>query len=221
MIRVLLVDDHKLVRTGTKRILTDVPGIEVVGEADSGEEAISFIRENPVDVVLMDLNMPGIGCLEATRKALTINAGLKIIILTVHDDDPFPSRLLHAGAAGYLTKNCAADEIVDAIKAVRQALRHISPEVAQSLALSMINGAETPFDKLSQREMQVMLMVTQGYSIQETSDRLHLSPKTVSTYRYRLYEKLQVNNDVELTHMAIRHGVIDARSGRPRDEKPE
>ncbi len=218
MIRVLLVDDHKLVRTGTKRILTDVPGIEVVGEADSGEEAISFIREHHPDVVLMDLNMPGIGGLEATRKALTIQPTLKIIILTVHDDDPFPSRLLHAGAAGYLTKNCAADEIIEAIKAVHAGKRHISPEIAQSLALTMLDGGDAPFDRLSQREMQVMLMVTQGYSIQETSDRLHLSPKTVSTYRYRLYEKLQVNNDVELTHMAIRHGVIDANSGRPRGE---
>jgi len=218
MIRVLLVDDHKLVRTGTKRILTDAPGIEVVGEADSGEEAISFVRDNEVDVILMDLNMPGIGGLEATRKILAINPGVKVIILTVHDDDPFPSRLLHAGAAGYLTKNCAADEIIEAISSVHAGKRHISAEIAQSLALTMLNGGDTPFDKLSQREMQVMLMVTQGYTIQETSDRLHLSPKTVSTYRYRLYEKLKVNNDVELTHMAIRHGVIDANSGRPKGE---
>jgi len=210
MIRVLLVDDHQLVRTGTRRILDDVPGIEVIAEATNGEDAVSYVRKNNVDVVLMDVNMPGIGGLEATRKMLAIRSDIRVIILTVHTNDPFPSRLLGAGAAGYITKNCAAEEIVQAVNSVHAGKRHISPEIAQTLALSMLDGEASPFSKLSQREMQVMMMITQGCSIQETSERLCLSPKTVSTYRYRLYEKLKVENDVALTLLAIRYGVIDA-----------
>lgn len=181
----------------------------MIAEATSGEEAVDFVRKNEVDVVIMDVDMPGIGGLEATTKISSIQPGTKVIILTVHTDDPFPSRLLNAGASGYITKNCASDEIIASVKTVFSGKKHISPDIAQSLALSMLDGDETPFSKLSQREMQVMMMITQGYSIQETSEKLHLSPKTVSTYRYRLYEKLKVENDVALTHLAIRYGVVD------------
>ncbi len=210
MIRVLIVDDHELVRTGIKRILEDTQDIRVIAEASTGEEALNQVREHGPDVVLMDVNMPGIGGLEATRKIIQTHPGLRVIVVTIHVDEPYPTRLLEAGASGYLTKGCAVDEIVDAIQVVHRGERYIGADIARQLALSMLPGGErSPFDKLSQREMQVMLMVTQGHSIQDISDRLCLSPKTVSTYRYRLYEKLGVDNDVELTHLAMRHGMIE------------
>lgn len=210
MIRVLLVDDHELVRTGIKRILDDTRGISVIAEASTGEEAIRQVREHKPDVVLMDVNMPGIGGLEATRKIIQSYPDLRVIVVTIHVDEPYPTRLLEAGASGYLTKGCAVDEIVTAIRVVHQGERYIGADIARQLALSMLPGGErSPFDKLSQREMQVMLMVTQGHNIQDISDKLCLSPKTVSTYRYRLYEKLGVDNDVELTHLAMRHGMIE------------
>jgi len=212
-IKVVLVDDHELVRTGIRRLLDDFDDIEVIAEADSGEVAIKLVRELSPQVVLMDVNMPGIGGLEATRKLIQIAPETKVIVVTIHLDEPFPTRLLEAGASGYLTKGCAVAEIVDAIRQVNQGKRFIGTDVAQQLALTMLPGSDkSPFDALSQRELQVMLMVTQGQKIQEIADKLCLSPKTVSTYRYRLFEKLDVKSDVELTHLAMRHGMIDESS---------
>lgn len=209
MIRVLLVDDHKLVRTGIRRLLTDSAEVEVVAEAESGEEAIALARTHHPQVVLMDVTMPGIGGLEATRKLVQQDSGLRVIALSVHTDDPYPSRLLEAGAAGYLSKDCGAEEIVTAIKRVSRGEVYIDADVARNLALSGLHGRPGPnFQKLSQREMQIMLMVVKGYTIQQISDHLFISPKTVSTYRYRLFDKLGVANDVELTRLAIRHGIV-------------
>lgn len=208
-IKVLLVDDHELVRTGIRRLLEDFDDIEIMAEAENGEEAINLVRQNKPDVILMDVNMPGIGGLEATRKLLQIHQDMKVIIVTIHVEEPFPSRLLKAGATGYLTKGCAITEIVDAIRAVHKGKRFIGGDVAQQLAMTMLPGNDkSPFDALSQRELQVMLMVTQGQKIQEIAEMLCLSPKTVSTYRYRLFEKLDVKSDVELTHLAMRHGMM-------------
>ena len=210
MIRVLLVDDHELVRAGIKRLLDDAQGMEVIGEAASGESAIDLVRADTPDVILMDVNMPGIGGLEATRRLMQIDPELKVIVVTVHAGEPFPTRLLEAGASGYLTKDCGQHEIINAINSVFAGQRYIGSNIAQKIALSMMPGAnKSPFDNLSQREMQVMLMVTQGQNAQEISDKLCLSPKTVSTYRHRLFEKLGVENDVELTRLAIRHGMIE------------
>ena len=209
MISVLLVDDHELVRAGVRRLLDDTPGLEVVGEAATGEAALESVKERRPDVVLMDVNMPGIGGLEATRKLMQMDPGLRVIVCTVHSEEPFPSRLLEAGALGYLTKDCAFEEIVRAIRVVYSGERYICAAIAQQLALSALPGANgSPFERLSQRELQVMLMVTQGHNVQEISDRLCLSPKTVSTYRYRLFEKLGVYNNVELMRLAMRHGVV-------------
>jgi two-component system invasion response regulator UvrY len=209
-IKVLLVDDHELVRTGIRRLLEDFDDIEIMAEAENGEEAINLVRQNKPDVILMDVNMPGIGGLEATRKLLQIHGDMKIIVVTMHVEEPFPTRLLKAGATGYLTKGCAITEIVEAIRTVHKGKRFIGSDVAQQLALGMLPGNDrSPFDALSQRELQVMLMVTQGQKIQEIAEMLCLSPKTVSTYRYRLFDKLNVKSDVELTHLAMRHGMID------------
>lgn len=210
MINVLIVDDHDLVRIGIRRLLTDVKGIKVVGEAKSGEDAVRLSRELKPDVVLMDVKMPGIGGLEATRKLLRTNADIKIIAVTVYGDEPFPSRLLQAGAAGYITKGSSLEEMVHAIRTVFSGHRYISPEVAQQLALKHLTDQDgSPFDALSERELQVMMMITHGQKPQEIADKLCLSSKTVNSYRYRLFEKLGVNSDVELTHLAMRHGLLD------------
>jgi DNA-binding NarL/FixJ family response regulator len=207
----MLVDDHDLVRTGIRRLLDDVPGIEVVCEAMTGEEALSQITEQGPDVVLMDINMPGIGGLEATRKLLHIRPELKIIIVTMHDDDLFPQRLLKAGAMGYLTKGARVEEIVQAIRDVMAGRRYISPLIAQQMALSRFDEeGGSPFESLSERELQVLLMMMDGQSITAISDKLCLSPKTVSTYRTRLYAKLGVQNDIELARLALLHGVVES-----------
>ena len=209
MINVMLVDDHDLVRSGIKRILTDVGDIEVVAEAGSGEQAVRQAREIRPDVILMDLSMPGIGGMEATRKITRSMPDAKIIAVTIHEDEPFPARLLEAGAVGYLTKGCDVREIIDAIKSVYLGEQYLTPGVAQKLALSFVNHRDkAPLEELTQRETQVMLMIVKGEPNKRISEKLCLSPKTTSTYRYRLFEKLGVINDVELTLFAIRHGLI-------------
>jgi two-component system invasion response regulator UvrY len=213
LITVLIVDDHELVRAGIRSLLSTVNGLKVIGEAATGEEAVKVAREKHPNVVLMDVRMPGIGGLEATRKLLRADPDLKIIALTVCGEEPFPSKLLQAGAAGYLTKGSGLDEMVQAIHSVYHGKRYISPEVAQQLALKHLSDEKaSPFETLSERELQVMLMITSGQKVQEISDKLCLSPKTVNSYRYRLFEKLGVNSDVELTHLAIRHGILDTET---------
>lgn len=210
LIKVLLVDDHELVRIGIRRLLQDVAGVKVVGEANSGEDAIKLAKELIPDVVLMDVQMPGIGGLEATRKMLRHNADIKILALTVCDDEPYPSRLLQAGAAGYITKGCDPEEMVRAVRVVHSGQRYISSEIAQQLALKRFTKPEeSPLDVLSERELQITLMITSGQKVQEISDKLCLSPKTVNSYRYRIFEKLGINSDVELTLLAIRLGLVE------------
>jgi two-component system, NarL family, invasion response regulator UvrY len=210
MIGVLLVDDHALVRTGIRHILDEASDIVVVGEAETGEAAIEHVRREAPDVVLMDVNMPGIGGLEATRKILHANPEVKVIVVSVHARDPYPSRLMEAGAQGYLTKDCSAQEILSAVRRVHAGERYLAAEIARQLADSLLSGGKvSQLDSLSQRELQVMLMIIQGHSVQSISDQLFLSPKTVSTYRYRLFQKLGVENDVGLTRFAIHHGLLD------------
>ena len=210
MTKVMLVDDHDLVRTGIKRLLEDHPNIEIVGEAVSGEEALQQVSVYDPDVVLMDINMPGIGGLEATRKLLQRKPKLKIIVVTMHDDDLFPQRFLKAGALGYVTKGAKVEEILQAIRAVMANKRYLSPAIAQQIALGQVGEEVTsPFDNLSERELQVLLMMMDGQSIGAISETLCLSPKTVSTYRTRLYAKLGVQNDIELARLALLHGLVE------------
>jgi two-component system invasion response regulator UvrY len=205
-----VVDDHDLVRTGITRMLADIDGLQVVGEADSGETALKLARELKPDVVLMDVKMPGIGGLEATRKLLRSHPDTKVVAVTVCEEDPFPTRLLQAGAAGYLTKGAALDEMVQAIRLAFAGQRYISPQIAQQLALKSFQPQGSPFDSLSEREIQIALMIVGCQKVQIISDKLCLSPKTVNTYRYRIFEKLSVTSDVELTLLAVRHGMVDA-----------
>jgi two-component system invasion response regulator UvrY len=211
MIHILLVDDHGLFRSGMRSILEAQKDMEVVAEADSGEKAVEAVRQSSPDVVLMDVHMPGIGGIEATRRIARANPEIRVIALTALDDEPFPSKLLDAGARGYLTKGCPAEELLTAIRQVMRDEHYISVDVAQKLSLSRLvnKGEGSPLARLSPREMQVMMMITQGKTTQEISDELFLSPKTVSTYRTRLFDKLDLNNDVELTHFALRHGLIE------------
>jgi two-component system invasion response regulator UvrY len=208
---VLLVDDHELVRTGIKRILDDVRGFKVVGEAKDGEAAVQFCRQHAPNIVLMDMNMPGMGGLEATKKICRYCPDVKIIVLTVNCEDPFPSKVMQIGAHGFLTKGAGSDEMVRAIRSVHAGQRYIAPEIAQQIALAQVTGRtdENPFQSLSERELQIMLMITKGEKAQDIADRLNLSSKTVNSYRYRMFEKLNVGGDVELTHLAIRHKMID------------
>ena len=207
----MLVDDHDLVRTGIKRLLEDHPDIKIVGEATSGEQALELVTENDPDVVLMDINMPGIGGLEATRKLLQRKSKLKIIVVTMHEDELFAQRLLKAGAMGYLTKGAKVDEILQALQAVMANQRYLCSSIAQQIALSQMAEEESsPFDSLSERELQVLLMMMDGQSISVISEKLCLSPKTVSTYRTRLYAKLGVQNDIELARLALQFGVVES-----------
>jgi len=210
LINVLLVDDHELVRTGIRRILEDIKGIKVKGETQCGEDAVKWCRNHPVDIVLMDMNMPGIGGLEATRKIVRFSPDTKVIMLTIHTEDPLPKKVMQAGAHGYLSKGAALQEVVNAIRSVHAGQRYIASDIAQQMALSQLQPqAEAPFDCLSDRELQIMLMITKGKKVNEIAEQLHLSPKTVNSYRYRMFDKLKINGDVELTHLAIRHGFFN------------
>jgi len=208
-IRVMLVDDHDLIRYGLRRLLGDQSGIEVIAEADSGEKALELVRKEKPDVVLMDVNMPGIGGFEATSRICQTHPQSRVIVLTVHSDGPLPKRILEAGAVGYLTKGCPVEEMVEAIQKVHTGKRYIAPTIAQQMALSMLPGEESLIDTLSQRELQVLIMISEGMRTNQISDMLSLSPKTVSTYRKRLHEKLDVSNDVEMMHLAIKHGLLE------------
>jgi two-component system invasion response regulator UvrY len=211
MIKVLVVDDHELICTGITRMLADFNQIKVIGKAENGELAVQLAKKLIPDVILMDVNMPGIGGLEATRRIIRFNPDIKVIAVTVYNDEPYPTKFMQAGAAGYITKGVDIAEMVRAIIQVKTGKRYITPEIAQQMALKTLAPHQSsPFDTLSEREMQVMLMITQGQKVQDISVRLFLSAKTVNSYRYRLFEKLKISNDVELTHMAIRHGIIDS-----------
>lgn len=210
-IKVLIVDDHDLVRFGFKSLLGTQLGIEVVETLSSGEAAISWCRDNRgnVDVILMDVNMPGIGGIEATHRISSSWPQVGIIIVTVHDDGPLPKQLLNGGARGYLTKGNGVDEMLTAIRDVHGGKHYIAKDIAQQLALSVLPGETNPIDTLSMREIQVLMMVAQGTRTQQISEILNLSPKTISTYRKRLYEKLDVSSDIEMLHLAMKHGVLD------------
>lgn len=213
MISVLLVDDHDLVRAGIKRILEDATGIKVIGEAATGEDAVKLARKVRPNIVLMDIKMPGIGGFEATRKLLRVDADIKVLVLTICDNDLYPARLLQAGAAGYITKGVSTDEMIRAIRTVHTGQRYISADTANRLAFRHVNDKEiSPFELLSERELQVMMMITRAVPVQEIAVGLCLSSKTVNSYRYRIFAKLKVQNDVELTLLAIRHGVIDSEN---------
>lgn len=214
MIRVLIADDHKLFRIGLQKMLRDNREINVIGEARSGEEAVTLARELSPNVVLMDISMEGIGGLEATRRITQRQSDIRVIVLTAFEGSPYPVQALKAGATGYLTKKVNSEELLKAIKRVFLGQRYLCGEVAQQLAVTRFSEESTdPFVQLSSREMQIMLMVVNCQKVREISNNLHLSPKTVNSYRYRIFEKLNVGSDVELALMAVRYGVVSEPAG--------
>lgn len=209
-IRLAIVDDHALIRVSLSHLLADVPGLDILWQADSGEEALQLVRDSPPDVMLLDLDMPGMGGHEAALRLLKMASTVKIVMLSVTDDGPWPARLLQAGVTGYISKGAELDELVMAIRRAAQGKRYISPNLAQELALQPFAAQQegNPFDQLSERELQVLSALSGGKRVQEIAEQLCLSPKTISTYRTRLLLKVGVDNDMALARLALQFGVI-------------
>jgi two-component system, NarL family, invasion response regulator UvrY len=208
-IRIFVVDDHVLVRTGVRMILSGETDIEVVGEADSGEEALPQIRRLKPDIVLCDLHLPGVSGLEITERIVRGAYGARVIVVSVLEDGPLPRRLLEAGAFGYVGKGGDAGELLRAIYDVARGKRYLSNSVAQALALSALDSNASPFDALSPREMEVALLLTQGLRQEEIARRLSLSAKTVNTHKTRLFGKLEIRDSIALARLVSRYGLAD------------
>ncbi|MGB0937919.1 MAG: UvrY/SirA/GacA family response regulator transcription factor [Colwellia sp.] len=210
MINILLVDDHDLVRTGIRKILDEENGFKVIAEVATGEEAIKYCKQTEPDIILMDIDMPGIGGLEATKKICKMCPDTKVVMLTAQSDEVYPAKVMKLGAAGFLTKVTPVKDMVNAIRAVHCGQIYLSPEISEKLANEK-SPSDDPFSELSERELQIMFLITRGEKATDISDSLNLSSKTVNSYRYRMFEKLNVNNDVELTHLALQHGIIETK----------
>ena len=211
MIRIVVADDHALVRRGLVQLLTDMSNVQIVGEAANGEEAVQLARSLQPDIVLMDIIMPGMGGLEATQRIVRHEPRCAVIALTACTDAPFPAQMLKAGAMGYLTKHVEPSELQRAVRRVFAGKRYVCNDIAQDLAsYAFEENVESPFEVLSHREMQIMMMVVGCQKVGEISSSLHLSPKTVNSYRYRIFEKLNVSSDVEMVLLAVKHGMVSA-----------
>jgi DNA-binding NarL/FixJ family response regulator len=212
-IRVYLIDDHALVRTGMKMILAGEVDIEVVGDADNGEDALREIRSLKPDVVLCDLHLPGLSGLEITERIARGDLETKVIIVSVLEDGPLPKRLLEAGACGYIGKAGDAGELLRAVREVARGKRYLGTNVAQNMALSNVGGSASPFDGLSPRELEVAMLLMQGLRQEDIAKRLSLSAKTVNTHKTRLFQKVGIHDNIALARLAAQYGLLDpARS---------
>ena len=211
MTTLVIADDHRLVRSTISWALTRKYGYEVVGQVDSGEKAVVSCRDMQPDVVLMDIMMPGIGGLEATRKIKACCEKTQVIALTGNSDDVIARQIIAAGAMGYITKSGDFEEIHRAITTVLRGERYMSNEIAQRIAkASFVEEADkSPFEKLSERELQTAMMISRGKRVQEIAETFSVSPKTVNTYRYRIFEKLSLNTDVGLALLAVKHNLLE------------
>lgn len=209
MIKVFLLDDHALVRTGYRLILERETDMLVVGEAEDGESGLPLIRQLKPDVVLCDLHLPGVSGLEITERLARGDTNSKVVICSVQQDGPMPRRLMAAGAHGYVGKGCDAGELLRAIREAARGKRYLASDVAQHMALAGNQGA-SPFEHLSPREMEVAKLLCQGLKLEEIGRRLHLSGKTVATHKYRLLDKLAIKDTVSLARLATQYGVHDA-----------
>lgn len=208
-IRIYMVDDHALVRAGMRMILDAERGMEIVGEADTGEDALPQIRQLKPDIVLCDLHLPGLSGLEVTERLMKGDYGCKVVVVSVMEDGPMPKRLIAAGAAGYVGKGGDARELVRAVRAVAAGKRFLASNVAQNLALSGLDGDASPFDALSPREMEVAMLLVQGLRQEMIAKRLSLSAKTVNTHKARLFDKLQVGDSIALARLASQYGIAE------------
>ena len=211
MIRVLLVDDHAVVRTGFRLLLQSVGEISIVGEAESGEVACQLYAELTPDVVVMDIAMPGMGGLEAVRRIRVRDSHARILALSAHDDPMHARRALREGALGFLSKRSAPEALIGAVTTVALGRRYIDADLAQKLAVADIEGAaKSPVERLSEREFEVFIRLARGETVPRIAEDLKLSASTVGTHLYNVKQKLGVVNQSELTLLAIRHGLIDA-----------
>jgi two-component system invasion response regulator UvrY len=209
VIRAMLVDDHAVVRMGFRLLLQGTSDIQVAAEANSGEEAVRMFPEVRPDVTVMDISMPGIGGLEAIGRILAREPAARILVLSAHEDVMHARRVLKAGAAGYLTKRSAAEELIQAIRQVDQGKTYLEPSIAQQMAMQQLTGEKNPVDMLSEKEFKVFLALARGQSVQEIADILSLSPRTIGTHLYNIKQKLGASNSAELAIIAIRAGLMD------------
>jgi DNA-binding NarL/FixJ family response regulator len=212
MIRIVVIDDHALVRTGLRMILQQYPDMDVVGEAEDGEQGLQLMRRVEPDIALVDVHMPRFSGVELTERARRAKLATRIVILTIANEAPFPRRLLNAGASAYLTKGCPAVELIKAVRRVADGQRYLGADIAQELALESERESLSPFADVSARELEVAMMLAQGLSAQVIAERLHLSAKTIATYKSRLFEKLGIGNVVALAHLVSLHGLADTGS---------
>jgi two-component system invasion response regulator UvrY len=208
-IKVLLVDDHAVVRMGFKMLLESAEDIKVIAEAESGEQGVKSYVEHQPDVVVMDITMPGIGGLEAIDRIMAKDNSAKILVLSAHEDSVHPKRVLNAGAMGYLTKRSAAEELIKAIRMVASRKMYLEANIAQQMAIQQLNGEKNPVDVLSDREFEVFMSLAKGQTTNEIADILSLSPRTVGTHLYNIKQKLNANNSAEIALIAMRSGLID------------
>ena len=209
MIRVFIADDHAIVREGLKQIVSETRDITVVGEAATGEQLVKQMADMQCDVVLLDIAMPGRGGIEILKRLKTDRPDLPVLILSMYPEEQYAIRALKAGASGYLTKESVPEELIKAVRKVRKKGKYISPSLAENLAEHLdADSAKPVHEQLSDREYQIMLMVVAGKTVREISSLLSLSDKTISTYRTRIFKKLNVKNNVELTHYAMKKGLV-------------
>ncbi|MDA8077849.1 MAG: response regulator transcription factor [Nitrospiraceae bacterium] len=210
MIKILIADDHAIVREGLKQILAETPDMIVADEASNGQELIAKMEKSEVDVVLLDISMPGRNGLEVLKQLKAERPRVSVLILSMYSEEQYAMRALRAGASGYLTKESAPDELIEAIRRVSKGRKYISPSVAEKLAVNLEPGTEKPpHEILSDREYQVMCMIASGKTVKEIGDELQLSVKTISTYRSRILEKLDLRNNAALTHYAIQNRLVE------------
>ncbi|HBX37562.1 MAG TPA: DNA-binding response regulator [Pseudohongiella sp.] len=207
-ISVMLVDDHAVVRMGFKLLLQGSDDIEVLGEAQSGEDALKQLQTLAPDVLIMDISMPGMGGLETIGRVLAKNPQQRILVLSAHEDIMHARRVLKAGASGYVTKRSAADVLMQAVRAVHKGQVYLEPEIAQAMAVEQVSGSKNPLDALSEKEFKVFLELAKGRSVQEIADAMSLSPRTIGTHLYNIKQKLNASNSAELAIIAIRAGLI-------------
>ncbi len=214
MVRVLLADDHAIVRAGLKEILADTGDIEVTAEATNGQETLARVREQDFDLAVLDMSMPGRNGIELIRLVRAERPKLRILVLSMHSEAQYAVRAIRAGASGYLSKESAADELVAAIRRIAGGGAYVSPETAERLALDAGSAADAPrHTRLSDREFQVFQMIAGGVAVGEIAKRLSLSVKTVSTHKTRILEKMGLANQAELIRYALEHNLLDGPGG--------
>src|ERR1043165_53716 len=210
MIKVVVVDDHAVVREGLKRIVSESGGRTVTGEAADGHEAMRVIKSEPCDVVLLDITMPNKSGLDVLKELHTESPRLPVLVLSMHPEDQYAVRVLRAGAAGYVTKESAPAKLVQAIRKVVRGGKYVSPSLAEKLVYELdSDSSKAPHEVLSDREYQVLCMIASGKTVTDIAGELALSVKTISTYRVRILEKLNMKNNAELTRYAIKEGLVD------------